>query len=50
MKTINWEFYYEIEDVSKMLDKKILEQADILRKNLQEKRKSNTSIKNVEYV
>lgn len=50
MKTINWETYYDIEEVSKMLDEVILEQAEILRKNLREKRNKNSFVREVEHV
>ncbi len=50
MKTINWEAYYDIEEVSKILDKVILEQAEILKKNLTEKRNTNNSVNEKEYV
>ena len=50
MKTINWEIYYDIEEVSKILDEKILEQSEILRKNLREKRNKNNFVNEIEYV
>ena len=50
MKTINWEIYYDIDETSKILDEVILEQAEILRKNLKEKRNKNDFVKWVEYV
>jgi len=50
MKKINWEIYYDIEEVSKMLDNVILEQTEILRKNLREKRTKNSFVKEIEYV
>ncbi len=50
MKTINWEIYYDIEEVSKILDEKILEQSEILRKNLIEKRNKNNFVNEIEYV
>ena len=50
MKTINWEIFYTKQEMYDMLDKAILEQAEILRKNLKEKRSKNTFVNEVEYV
>lgn len=50
MKKNNWEIYYDIEEVSEMLDKVILEQAEILRKNLREKRAKNNFVTELSYV
>jgi len=50
MKTINGKIYYDIEEVSKILDEVILEQAEILRANLKEKRNKNNFVREIEYV
>lgn len=50
MKTINWEIYYDEKEFSDIIEKWIMEQAEILRKNLNEKRNKNNFIKEVEYV
>ncbi len=48
MENINGKLCCDIEEASKMLDNVILEQAEILRRNLKEKR--NNSVKELEYV
>ncbi|MDD3793303.1 MAG: hypothetical protein PHI37_00625 [Candidatus Gracilibacteria bacterium] len=50
MKKINGEIYYTKQEMANMLDKAILEQADILRKNLREKRNKNNHIREIDYV
>jgi len=41
MKKYKWEACYNIEETSKILDEVIMKQAEILRKNLREKRTKN---------
>lgn len=50
MEIINGKKYYDIDEASKMLDKVILEQSELLRKNLKEKRTKNTFVREVAYV
>jgi glucosamine 6-phosphate synthetase-like amidotransferase/phosphosugar isomerase protein len=50
MKKINWETYYDEKEFSDIIEKGIMEQAEILRKNLKEKRSKNKFVKEVEYV
>ncbi len=50
MKTINWEIYYDEKEFSDIIEKGIMEQAEILRKNIREKRKKNNFVREVEYV
>ncbi len=50
MEMYKWEVCYDIEEVSKILDEVILKQAEILRKNLREKRTENNWVKELAYV
>jgi len=50
MKKYKWKTYYDIEEASKMLDEVILKQAEILRKNLREKRAKNNWVRELAYV
>ena len=50
MKKVNWEIYYDENEFSDIIEKWIMEQAEILRKNLREKRNKNSFVREVEYV
>ncbi len=50
MKTINWEIYYDENEFSDIIEKSIMKQAEILKKNLREKRTKNNWVREVEYV
>jgi hypothetical protein len=50
MKMYKWEVCYDIEETSKILDEVILKQAEILRKNLREKRTKNNWVRELAYV
>ena len=50
MKIINWETYYDENEFSDIIDKWIMKQVEILRKNLREKRNKNSFVREVEYV
>ena len=50
MKTINWEIYYDENEFSDIIEKWIMKQAEILRKNLKEKRNKNNFVREVGYV
>ncbi len=50
MEIINGEIYYDEIEFSEIIEKWIMEQADILRKNLREKRNKNNFINEIEYV
>ncbi len=50
MEIYKWEVCYDIEETSKILDEVILKQAEILRKNLREKRTKNNWVRELAYV
>ncbi len=50
MKTINWEIYYDEGEFSNIIEKGIMEQSEILRKNLNKKRNKNNFVKELTYV
>ena len=50
MVVINGKVYYDEKEFSYIIENGIMEQAEILRKNLQEKRNKNNFIKVVKYV
>ena len=50
MEIIDWKEFYNIDEASKMLDIVILEQSEILRKNLREKRTKNAFVREITYV
>ena len=50
MKIINWEIYYEEKEFSDIIEKGIMEQSEILRKNLNKKRNKNNFVRELAYV
>lgn len=50
MKTINWEKYYDEKEFSEIIQNGIMQQAEVLKKNLKEKRNKNNSVRELEYV
>ncbi len=50
MKKINWEIYYDEKEFSDIIEKGIINQSEILRKNLREKRNKNNFVKEFAYV
>lgn len=50
MKTINWEKYYDENEFSEIVQNGIMQQAEVLKKNLKEKRNKNNSVRELEYV
>jgi len=50
MKIINWEIYYDEKEFSDIIEKGIMRQAEILRKNLNEKRNKNNFVRQIEHV
>ncbi len=50
MEIINGNVYYDEKEFSDIIEKGIIEQSEILRKNLQEKRNKNNLVSELEYV
>lgn len=50
MKKINWEIYYDEKEFSNIIEKGIMEQSEILRKNLKSKRNKNNFVRELAYV
>ncbi len=50
MKMINWKIYYDEIEFSNIIEKGIMEQSEILRKNLNKKRNKNNFVKELAYV
>jgi len=50
MKKYKWKVYYDEKEFSDIIEKGIMEQAEILRKNLREKRAKNTLVRELAYV
>jgi len=50
MKEIDWEIYYDENEFSTIIEKGIMYQAEILRKNLQSKKNKNTFVREIAYV
>jgi hypothetical protein len=50
MEKYKWAVYYDEKEFSDIIEKGIIEQSEILRKNLREKRNKNNPVKEVEYV
>ena len=50
MEIINWEVYHDSKEFSNIIEKGIMEQAEILGKNLKEKRNKNNFVRKLAYV
>lgn len=50
METINGKKYYDEKEFSDIIEKGIMEQAEILRKNIRKKRNKNNFVREIEYV